>query len=322
MTDGYDTPWSKGFLASIYASRGIKIRFTSGTGSELLMGSTEKKSMLYLEARCLYMTKGCGVQGTQNGSVSCIGVPASVPGGFRAIAAENLMASLLNLEVASGNDQTFSHSDMRRMSKMFPQFIAGTDFITSGYSSMPNSDDMFAGSNVDCDDYDDWYVLQRDMYVDGGIIPVREQDVIRARKEGVEALRDVFRYFDLPEITEEEVEAAIFAYSSEDMPKRDVVEDLKAAEEFTKENITGLDIVKALYETGHTEKAENVLYMLKQRVIGDYMQTAAIFDEDGNVMSALNNANEYSGPGTGYTISPELWKKLIEKEDSLEPKDF
>lgn len=322
MTDGYDTPWSKGFLASIYASRGIKIRFTSGTGSELLMGSTEKKSMLYLEARCLYMTKGCGVQGTQNGSVSCIGVPASVPGGFRAIAAENLMASLLNLEVASGNDQTFSHSDMRRMSKMFPQFMAGTDFITSGYSSMPNSDDMFAGSNVDCDDYDDWYVLQRDMYVDGGIIPVREQDVIRARKEGVEALRDVFRYFDLPEITEEEVEAAIFAYSSEDMPKRDVVEDLKAAEEFTKENITGLDIVKALYETGHTEKAENVLYMLKQRVIGDYMQTAAIFDEDGNVMSALNNANEYSGPGTGYTISPELWKKLIEKEDSLEPKDF
>ena len=51
--DGDDTPWSKAFLASAYASRGIKVRFTSGTGSEALMGHSEGKSMLYLEARCL-----------------------------------------------------------------------------------------------------------------------------------------------------------------------------------------------------------------------------------------------------------------------------
>ena len=31
LRDGDDTPWSKGLLASAYASRGIKIRFTSGT---------------------------------------------------------------------------------------------------------------------------------------------------------------------------------------------------------------------------------------------------------------------------------------------------
>ena len=36
--DGDDTPWSKAFLAAAYASRGIKVRFTSGTGSEALMG--------------------------------------------------------------------------------------------------------------------------------------------------------------------------------------------------------------------------------------------------------------------------------------------
>lgn len=322
LTDGDDTPWSKGFLTSIYASRGIKIRFTSGTGSELLMGSTEKCSMLYLEARCLYMTKACGSQGTQNGSVSCIGIPAAVPGGFRAIAAENLMASLLNLEVASGNDQTFTHSDMRRMSKMFPQFMAGTDFITSGYSAVPNSDDMFAGSNMDVADYDDWYILQRDMCVDGGIVPVNEQDVIQARKEGAEALRDVFRYFDLPEITDEEVEAAVFAYSSADMPHRDMVEDLKAAESFNKQNVTGLDVARALYETNHIEIAENVLFMLKQRISGDYLQTAAIFNEEGKIVSALNNENQYSGPGSGYTIQPELWEKLTKKNEALEPKDF
>ena len=33
--DGDDTPYSKAFLASCYASRGLKMRFTSGTGSEV-----------------------------------------------------------------------------------------------------------------------------------------------------------------------------------------------------------------------------------------------------------------------------------------------
>lgn len=37
FTDGDDTPWSKAFLASAYASRGLKMRYTSGTGSEALM---------------------------------------------------------------------------------------------------------------------------------------------------------------------------------------------------------------------------------------------------------------------------------------------
>lgn len=61
--DGDDTPWLKTFPASAYASRGLKMRFTSGTGSEVLMGYAEGKSMLYLEARCVYITKGAGVQG-------------------------------------------------------------------------------------------------------------------------------------------------------------------------------------------------------------------------------------------------------------------
>ncbi|MCX7669687.1 MAG: propanediol/glycerol family dehydratase large subunit, partial [Anaerolineae bacterium] len=32
FVDGDDTPWSKAFLAAAYASRGVKVRFTSGTG--------------------------------------------------------------------------------------------------------------------------------------------------------------------------------------------------------------------------------------------------------------------------------------------------
>ena len=73
--DGDDTPWSKAFLAAAYASRGVKARYTSGTGAVALMGHADGKSMLYLEARCLLVTRGAGCQGTQNGSISCIALP-------------------------------------------------------------------------------------------------------------------------------------------------------------------------------------------------------------------------------------------------------
>ena len=132
FTDGDDTPWSKAFLASAYASRGLKMRYTSGTGSEALMGYSESKSMLYLESRCIFITKGAGVQGLQNGAVSCIGMTGAVPSGIRAVLAENLIASMLDLEVASANDQTFSHSDIRRTARTLMQMLPGTDFIFSG----------------------------------------------------------------------------------------------------------------------------------------------------------------------------------------------
>ena len=105
--------------------------FTSGTGSEVQMGAAEGKSMLYLEVLCIMLTKGAGVQGLQNGSISCIGVPGAVPSGLRAVAAENLVTTALDLEVTSGNDQTFSHSDLRRTARTIPQFFAGTDFVFS-----------------------------------------------------------------------------------------------------------------------------------------------------------------------------------------------
>ncbi|MCW1969442.1 MAG: propanediol/glycerol family dehydratase large subunit, partial [Anaerolineae bacterium] len=163
--DGDDTPWSKGFLASAYASRGVKIRFTSGTGSEALMGSSEGRSMLYLEARCLCVTRGAGSQGVQNGSISCIALPESLPGGVRAVLAENLLAAMLGLEVASGNDALASHSQIRKSAKLMLQFIPGTDFIFSGYSAVPRRDNMFGGGNFDAEDFDDYNVLQRDMQV-------------------------------------------------------------------------------------------------------------------------------------------------------------
>ncbi|ECW8274693.1 propanediol/glycerol family dehydratase large subunit [Listeria monocytogenes] len=310
FTDGDDTPWSKGILASAYASRGLKMLFTSGTGSEVQMGYAEGKSMLYLESRCIFITKAAGVQGLQNGSISCIGIPGAVPSGIRAVLAENLIAVMLDLEVASGNDQTFSHSDIRRTARLLMQFLPGTDYISSGYSATPNYDNMFAGSNFDADDFDDYNILQRDLKVDGGLTPVTEEEVVAVRNKAARVIQAVFDKLGLPEVTDAEVEAATYARGSKDMPERNMVEDIKAAAEMMDRGVTGLDVVKALSAGGFDDVAESVLNMLKQRVSGDFLHTSAIIDKDWNVISSVNDLNDYAGPGTGYRLEGERWEKL------------
>ncbi|AFH79718.1 TPA: propanediol/glycerol family dehydratase large subunit [Listeria monocytogenes] len=310
FTDGDDTPWSKGILASAYASRGLKMRFTSGTGSEVQMGYAEGKSMLYLESRCIFITKAAGVQGLQNGSISCIGIPGAVPSGIRAVLAENLIAVMLDLEVASGNDQTFSHSDIRRTARLLMQFLPGTDYISSGYSATPNYDNMFAGSNFDADDFDDYNILQRDLKVDGGLTPVTEEEVVAVRNKAARVIQAVFDKLGLPEVTDAEVEAATYARGSKDMPERNMVEDIKAAAEMMDRGVTGLDVVKALSAGGFDDVAESVLNMLKQRVSGDFLHTSAIIDKHWNVISSVNDLNDYAGPGTGYRLEGERWEKL------------
>lgn len=319
--DGDDTPWSKAFLASAYASRGLKMRFTSGTGAEVQMGAAEGKSMLYLEARCVMITKGAGVQGLQNGSISCIGVPGAVPSGLRAVAAENLITVTLDMEVASGNDQTFSHSDLRRTARTIPQLFPGTDLIFSGYSGVPNYDNMFAGSNWDIEDMDDYLAIQRDFKVDGGCRPVSEEDVVAVRNKAARALQAVYDSLGFPPITDAEIEAATYSHGSQDLPDRNVTEDLRAAERLLSEGINGIDIVKILAQRGFRDIAEAIVMMMRQRVSGDYLQTSAWIDRDGTVYSAVNDPNDYQGPGTGYRISEERWQEIKEIPWAIRPED-
>ena len=322
FVDGDDTPWSKSFLASAYASRGLKMLFTSGTGSEVQMGAAEGRSMLYLEARCIMVTRGAGVQGLQNGSISCIGVPGAVPSGIRAVAAENLITMALDLEVASGNDQTFSHSDLRRVARTIPQFFPGTDLIFSGYSATPNYDNMFAGSNWDIEDVDDYLALQRDFRVDGGLKPVSEDGVVAARNKAARALQAVFDELGFPPITDEEVEAATYANGSRDVGTRNVPEDLKGAERLMAEGVTGVDIARILAKRGFRDVAESLIMMMRQRVSGDYLQTSAWIGSDGTVHSAVNDPNTYEGPGTGYQLTAERWNEIKAIPWAVNPEDI
>ena len=310
FVDGDDTPWSKAFLASAYASRGIKVRFTSGAGSEALMGRAEGRSMLYLEARCLWLARAAGSQGVQNGGISCVALALSVPGGTREILAENLVAAWLDLEVASGNDAIASHSPIRKTAKLMGQFLPGTDFVTSGYSVMPRYDNVFGGGNYDSDDLDEWLTLQRDWQVDAGIEPVAEETLLEVRARAARAIQVVFARLGFPPVTEEEIELATTGYDSRDLPDRDRTADVAAADRVLAEGISGLDVAKALDEAGFPDVAEAILGLQRLRVSADYLQTSAIVGPDWVVDSAVNDPNDYTGPGTGYRLDGERWERL------------
>jgi hypothetical protein len=274
------------------------------------MGYAQGLSMLYLEARCLAVVRAAGSQGVQNGSISCVALVLSVPGGTRAILGENVLAAWLDLEVASGNDAIASHSEIRKTAKLMGQFLPGTDFVTSGYSVMPRHDNTFGGGNFDADDLDEWLTVQRDWQVDAGIEPVSEEDVLEVRERAGRAVQAVFAELGLPGISDEEVTVAASGYDAREMPDRDRAADVAAADELLARGVSGLDVALALDRAGFEDVAAAVLAMQRQRVSADYLQTAAVIDADGLVRSAVNDPNEYLGPGTGYRLEGERWQLL------------
>jgi hypothetical protein len=229
---------------------------------------------------------------------------------------------MLGLEVASGNDALASHSAIRKTAKLMPQFISGTDFICSGYSAVPRRDNLFGGGNFDAEEFDDYNVMQRDMQVDGGVTPVNEDEVLAIRRRAALAIQSVYAELDLPPITAEELEAAVVAHSSEDMPERNLVADLEAADRFLAGDENVLTVVKALQRRGFAEVAGNILEMGRQRVAGDYLQPAAIFDQDFHVLSGINDVNDYGGPGTGYRLENERWQAIQQIPQAKSPREL
>jgi propanediol dehydratase large subunit len=322
FVDGDDTPWSKAFLGAAYASRGVKIRFTSGGGSEALMGRSLGYSMLYLEARCLAAVRAAGSQGVQNGSISCVALALAVPGGTREILAENLIAAWLDLEVASGNDAIASHSEIRKTAKLMGQMLPGTDFVTSGYSVMPRYDNMFGGGNYDADDLEEWMTVQRDWQVDAGIVPAAEDEVVVVRERAARAVQAVFEELGLPVITEVEVETAVYGATSRDLPDRDRGADAEAADRLLAAGTSGVEVVRALEARGFSDVAEAIVSMQRQRISADYLQTSAIIDADATVQSAVNDPNRYAGPGSGYRLEGERWELLQALPYVVDPREL
>jgi propanediol dehydratase large subunit len=314
--DGDDTPWSKAFLAAAYASRGIKMRCTSGAGSELLMGFHEKKSLLYLEARCLCLQRAMGVQGTQNGGIDGAPITCTVPGGMRELMAENLIAVWLDLECASGNDARPTESEIRVGAKIMPFLIAGSDLICSGFGSILKYDNSFNPSLLNGEELEDYLVLQRDFEADGGLTPVEETRVLDLRTRAVEAISAVLEELDLGQPTED-MKGSVVAASGSDETRSYLPRDVTLISESIKERaISVIDVIKALAKRGFSEEAENLLKLVRLRISGDYLQTSAMV-RDGRVLSAINDPNDYLGPGTGYRLSKARRDEIVAIRDVL-----
>lgn len=316
FVDGDDTPWSKAFLAAAYASRGIKMRCTSGAGSELLMGFHEAKSLLYLEARCLCLQRGMGVQGTQNGGIDGAPVTATVPGGMRELMAENLLAVWLDLECASGNDARATESEIRVGAKIMPYLIAGSDLICSGMGSILKYDNSFNPSLINGEELEDYLVLQRDFEADGGLTPVAEGRALDLRSRGIEALAAVYDELGLATATGA-MKASVLVASGSDETDSFTPRDVALISEAIKaRGITVIEVIKALAARGFREEAENLLNVVKLRVSGDYLQTSAVV-RGGKVVSAINDPNDYQGPGSGYRVTEERRQELNSIRDVL-----
>ena len=305
FTDGDDTPWSKAFLTSAYASRGMKMRVSSGAGSEVLMAGAERKSMLYLESRCVALARAIGTQGVQNGGIDGASVAAAVPSGLRELMSENLMAMMRNLESCSGNDALMSESDMRRTSRTLPIVLAGSDFMFSGFGSIQRYDNMFGPSNFNAEDIDDFLAMQRDWGVDGGLRTVTADRIAQLRREAAQMCRAVYQHLGLADFTDDHLERAVDAAGSKDLGETDTLAVVSAAQAIRDGGITVVDLVAALDDTGYEAAAERIVAMTAQRLAGDHLQTSAIFDEQLRVLSLVTDPNDYAGPGTGFEPGPE-----------------
>lgn len=302
FTDGDDTPWSKAFLAAAYASRGIKMRCTSGAASELLMGFHESKSLLYLEARCLCLQRAMGVQGTQNGGIDGAPLASSMTGGVREMLAENLLAVWLDLECATGNDARHSESEIRVGAKILPYLIAGSDLVCSGMGSILKYDNSFNPSSFNGEEMEDFLVLQRDFEADGGLRSIEESTALDLRRRAVDALSAVFSELDLGEPTAAMKQSVVVASGSNDTASYLPRDTALVSDRIKERGICVLDVIRALAARGFRAEAQNLLDVVRLRVSGDYLQTAAVV-RDGHVISAVNDPNDYSGPGSGYRLS-------------------
>jgi propanediol dehydratase large subunit len=315
--DGDDTPWSKAFLASAYASRGIKMRCTSGAGSELLMGFHESKSLLYLEARCLCLQRGMGVQGTQNGGIDGAPLTATVPGGVRELMAENLLAVWLDLECASGNDARSTESEIRVGAKILPYLIAGSDLICSGFGSILKYDNSFNPSLLNGEELEDFLVLQRDFEADGGLTPILEDGALDIRRRALDAIAAVLDELALGAPDRAMLASVLTASGSDETTSYTPRDAALISEKIRERSIDVVDVIRALHKRGYTAEAENLLALVKLRVSGDYLQTSAVV-RDGRVISAVNDPNDYSGPGSGYRLSDARRREIHAIRDVLD----
>uniref|UniRef100_UPI002A0A165E propanediol/glycerol family dehydratase large subunit n=1 Tax=Klebsiella pneumoniae TaxID=573 RepID=UPI002A0A165E len=58
------------------------------------------------------------------------------------------------------------------------------------------------------------------------------------------------------------------------------------------------------------------------KLTGDYLHTSAIIVGEGQVLSAVNDVNDYAGPATGYRLQGERWEEIKNIPGALDPNEL
>ncbi len=248
-----DTPWSKRALASSYASRAPRKCFTSGPDPKV---HSRRRHMLYLEARCIYITvKAAGVQAAVKSWLRKLyRVPPAAPSGHLCRA---------------GGKPTRSSPDSNA-----PPVPISDLHSTRSYASPRAADAVPAGYRL--------YLLRLFRAVPNyttcspvptkmrktlmtttlssvtqrgrGLLPLRKEDAIANRTAAPRCRPCFCRKFYLPPITDEEVEAATAPHGSKDM-RRSVTssKNTALAQEIINKTATS-EVVKALAQGGFSRR--------------------------------------------------------------------
>ena len=211
-----------------------------------------------------------------------------------------------DLESCTGNDTLMSSSDIRRTAHTLPLLLAGSDFLFSGFGSIPAYDNAFGPSNFNAEDIDDYLVVQRDWGFEGVPAPAvgrRAAAAAPARRRGAAAR--CYDELDLARFSDADAEAVVQAHGSLDVPRaRPAPRARRRRPAHASAASTALDVVRALAARGFEVEAERVLEMLRQRLYGDYLQTSAIFDRGhAGALGAQRSRTTTPGPGTGYRMT-------------------
>ncbi len=198
---------------------------------------------------------------------------------------------------------------MRRTARTLPILLAGSDFICSGFGSIQRFDNMFGPSQLNAEDIDDFLAIQRDWGVDGGLRTAARRRARSAAPAGRARSRATCtRHLGLADFTDDAGRAR---------RRRRRLQGPAG----TTDTLARAERARTPSGTSRHDGARRRLgpprsagYPGRGRSgcstcsapgsSGDYLQTAAIFDERCSVLSLVTDPNDYAGPGTGYDPTP------------------
>jgi propanediol dehydratase large subunit len=198
--------------------------------------------------------------------------------------------------------------------------MSGTDYICSGFGSVQAYDNSFNASLFNGEEFEDFLAIQRDYLIDGGLSHVAEDRILEGRERAISALTAVLEELDLPALSEAQKESVLYASGSAETDSLTPGGIATLNETLQARGITVLEVIRALAKRGFETEAERLVMMLRHRVAGDYLQTSA-FIRDGKVISAVNDTNNYLGPGSGYRVSEERRGEIAAMRDTLSGTD-